>query len=86
MTPPLSPEPGKTHWRSLADLANTPEFRAFAAEEFPGFANVYESLGEAELKGDENPETGLSRRKGEYSQNDRPIEGESESGSRPRRY
>src|SRR5438067_1291153 len=63
MTPPPPPEPGKPFWRSLAELADTPEFRAFAAEEFPGFANVYESLGEAELKGDENPETGLSRRK-----------------------
>src|SRR5947207_15429207 len=62
MTPPPWPEPGKPFWRSLAELADTPEFRAFAAEEFPGFANVYESLGEAELKGDEGPEAGLNRR------------------------
>src|SRR5215813_12213483 len=62
MTPPLAPEPGKNYWRSLADLADTPEFRAFAAEEFPGFANVYESLGEAELK-DDGPEAGLNRRR-----------------------
>src|SRR3954470_18283895 len=52
-----------TSWRSLEQLADTPEFRAFAAEEFPGFANVYESLGEAELRDDEGPEEGLNRRK-----------------------
>ena len=53
----------KSYYRSLEDLAGTPEFRAFAGQEFPGFANVYESLGEAELT-DENPEeAGLNRRK-----------------------
>ncbi len=41
----------KTYWRSLEQLADTPEFRAFAAKEFPGFANVYEGLGEADLAG-----------------------------------
>jgi molybdopterin-containing oxidoreductase family iron-sulfur binding subunit len=51
--------PTNTHWRSLEHLADTPEFRAFAREEFPGFANVYESLGEAEL----TDEPGLDRRK-----------------------
>ncbi|MDB5309779.1 MAG: 4Fe-4S ferredoxin [Gemmataceae bacterium] len=53
--------PAKDYWRSLEDLADTPEFRAFAREEFPGFVNVYESLGEAELKGDDA--AGLDRRK-----------------------
>ncbi len=43
-------KPTKSLWRSLDELADTPEFRARAAEEFPGFANIYESLGEAELK------------------------------------
>src|SRR5580698_3545211 len=58
---PVSPT--KSYWRSLEDFANTPEFRAFAAEEFPGFSSVYEGLGEAELQ-DENPaEAGLNRRK-----------------------
>ena len=47
--------PAKPHWRSLDDLADTPEFRAFARQEFPGFANVYEALGEAELAGGTNP-------------------------------
>jgi molybdopterin-containing oxidoreductase family iron-sulfur binding subunit len=53
---------GKTHWRSLDDLADTPEFRAFARDEFPGFANVYESLGEAELR-DDTPDAAVSRRR-----------------------
>ena len=48
-----------SQWRSLEHLADTPEFRAFAREEFPGFANIYESLGEAELA----DEPGLDRRK-----------------------
>ena len=48
-----------SHWRSLEHLAETPEFWAFAREEFPGFANIYESLGEAELA----DEPGLDRRK-----------------------
>jgi MoCo/4Fe-4S cofactor protein with predicted Tat translocation signal len=39
-------------WRSLDELADTPEFRDFTAKEFPGFANVYEELGEAELLAD----------------------------------
>ena len=43
----------QNYYRSLEQLANTPEFRAFAAEEFPGFANVYESLGAAEPKDDD---------------------------------
>ena len=48
-----------SHWRSLEHLADTPEFRAAAREEFPGFANVYEGLGEAELT---DGEAGLDRR------------------------
>ena len=48
-------------WRSLEHLADTPEFRAFARREFPGFANVFESLGEAELAGDD-PAAAVSRR------------------------
>src|SRR3954454_18237244 len=48
-----------SYYRSLEQMADTPKFRAFAREEFPGFANVYESLGEAELK----DEPGLDRRK-----------------------
>ncbi len=50
------------YWRSLDDLADTPEFRAFAQEEFPGFANVYEGLGEAEPRGD-SPGASVDRRK-----------------------
>jgi molybdopterin-containing oxidoreductase family iron-sulfur binding subunit len=38
-------------WRSLDELAGTPEFRAFAAKEFPGFANVWEADGMAEGEG-----------------------------------
>jgi MoCo/4Fe-4S cofactor protein with predicted Tat translocation signal len=45
------------YWRSLNELEQTPEFQAFAKQEFPGFANVYESLGEAEIE-----EGGLNRR------------------------
>jgi molybdopterin-containing oxidoreductase family iron-sulfur binding subunit len=52
-----------SYYRSLEQLANTPEFRAFAAEEFPGFANVYESLGEAEPRDDDPQAAGLNRRK-----------------------
>jgi molybdopterin-containing oxidoreductase family iron-sulfur binding subunit len=52
-----------SYYRSLEQLAGTPEFRAFAAAEFPGFANVYESLGVAEPT-DADPEAaGLDRRK-----------------------
>ena len=40
----------KPFWHSLDDRADTPEFRAFAAQEFPGFANVFEALGEAEVE------------------------------------
>jgi len=47
-------------WRSLDELAGTPEFREFTAKEFPGFANVYESLGEAEVV--EKEGDGLNRR------------------------
>jgi molybdopterin-containing oxidoreductase family iron-sulfur binding subunit len=47
----------KTIWRSLDDLADTPELHEFAKKEFPGFANVYEGLGEAEVE-----EGALSRR------------------------
>jgi molybdopterin-containing oxidoreductase family iron-sulfur binding subunit len=47
-------------WRSLDDLEGTPEFREFAAKEFPGFTNVYESLGEAEVI--DAPGDGLNRR------------------------
>ena len=50
------------YYRSLEHLADTPEFRAFASEEFPGFANVYEALGEAEPR-DDDPDAGLDRRK-----------------------
>lgn len=56
-----------SYYRSLEQLADTPEFRAFAAGEFPGFANVYESLGEAEPRGHDpelDPEAArLDRRK-----------------------
>ena len=52
-----------TEWRSLDELADTPEFRAFTAKEFPGFANVYESLGEAELLSEPDaPARELNRR------------------------
>jgi molybdopterin-containing oxidoreductase family iron-sulfur binding subunit len=50
-------------WRSLEDLAGTPEFRKFAAEEFPGFASVYEGLGEAEPQDEDPAAAGLNRRK-----------------------
>src|SRR5262245_20084790 len=52
----------KSYYRSLEQLADTPEFRAFASDEFPGFANVYESLGEAEPKDDDPHAAALSRR------------------------
>ncbi|MDV7402256.1 TAT-variant-translocated molybdopterin oxidoreductase, partial [Arthrospira platensis SPKY1] len=29
---------GKAYWRSLDELADTPEFRAFVEQEFPGLA------------------------------------------------
>ena len=52
-----------SHYRSLDQLADSPEFRARGAGEFPGFANVFESRGEAELC-DEDPEAAsLNRRK-----------------------
>jgi len=51
------------YYRSLEQLAGTPEFRAFASEEFPGFANVYESLGEAVPTDDDPEAAGLNRRK-----------------------
>ena len=57
------PAAGKDYWRSLGDLADTPEFRAFAKAEFPGFANVFESWGEAELSGDDPLAAGVDRRK-----------------------
>jgi MoCo/4Fe-4S cofactor protein with predicted Tat translocation signal len=47
------------HWRSLEHRASTPEFSAAAREEFPGFENVYEGLGEAEI----TEEPTLDRRK-----------------------
>ena len=50
-------------YRSLEHLADTPEFRAFARQEFPGFANVFESLGEAEFADDNPEQAGLNRRK-----------------------
>lgn len=53
----------KDYWRSLDDLADTPEFQAFAREEFPGFANVYESLGAAELKEGDPLASNMDRRK-----------------------
>jgi molybdopterin-containing oxidoreductase family iron-sulfur binding subunit len=40
-----------TPWRSLDELADTPEFREFARKEFPGFANVWEGTGVAEGEG-----------------------------------
>ncbi|HEV3385752.1 MAG TPA: TAT-variant-translocated molybdopterin oxidoreductase, partial [Gemmata sp.] len=46
----------------MEDLANTPEFRAFASEEFPGFSSIYEGLGEAEPKDDNPEEASLNRR------------------------
>lgn len=52
-----------TYYRSLDHLAATPDFRAQATEEFPGFVNVYESLGEAELRDDNPSAAALSRRK-----------------------
>ncbi len=52
-----------SYYRSLEQLANTPEFRAFASEEFPGFANVYDELGEAEPLDDDPEAAGLNRRK-----------------------
>ena len=30
---------GKAYWRSLDDLAETPEFRALVQKEFPSFAD-----------------------------------------------
>jgi MoCo/4Fe-4S cofactor protein with predicted Tat translocation signal len=51
------------YYRSLEQMADTPEFRAFAAEEFPGFANVYESLGEAEPRDDDPHAAALNRRR-----------------------
>ena len=54
---------GKNYWRSLDDLADTPEFRAFAKEEFPGFASVYEGLGEAVPNDDGAPDAAVNRRK-----------------------
>jgi len=37
--PPVSgPATGKTYWRSLDELADTPEFRKFVESEFPNFA------------------------------------------------
>jgi len=51
------------YYRSLEQLADSPEFRAFAAEEFPGFVNVFDSRGEAELKDEEPESAGLNRRK-----------------------
>jgi MoCo/4Fe-4S cofactor protein with predicted Tat translocation signal len=46
---PAAPKTGKKYWRSLEEFADTPEFRARLAQEFP--------RGAAELEGDE-----LSRR------------------------
>ncbi|HLW67640.1 MAG TPA: TAT-variant-translocated molybdopterin oxidoreductase, partial [Gemmataceae bacterium] len=40
-----------SQWRSLDDLADTPEFRALVQREFPGLENFYESTGEAEGHG-----------------------------------
>jgi molybdopterin-containing oxidoreductase family iron-sulfur binding subunit len=38
-------------WRSLDELADTPEFRSLVEREFPGLENFYESSGEAEGRG-----------------------------------
>jgi molybdopterin-containing oxidoreductase family iron-sulfur binding subunit len=54
---------GKSYWRSLEDLAGTPEFRDFAAKEFPGFSSIYEGLGEAEPLDEDPEQAGLDRRK-----------------------
>src|SRR5260370_927187 len=40
---------GKDSWRSLADLASTPEFQTFAAKELPGFASIYDGLGSTDV-------------------------------------
>ncbi len=56
----------QSYYRSLEQLADTPEFRASAAEEFPGFANVYESLGEAEPL-DDDPGSGTPSTAGSSS-------------------
>ncbi len=53
----------QSYYRSLEQLADTPEFRAFASEEFPGFANVYDQLGEAEPLDDDPEAADLNRRK-----------------------
>ncbi|MBP3959257.1 TAT-variant-translocated molybdopterin oxidoreductase [Gemmata sp. G18] len=53
----------QSYYRSLEQLADSPEFRASASEEFPGYANVFESLGAAELRGDEPESVGLNRRR-----------------------
>ncbi len=58
---PSAPPPEQ--WRSLEQLAGTPEFKDFASREFPGFASIYEGLGEAELVDDDPRQAGLDRRK-----------------------
>jgi MoCo/4Fe-4S cofactor protein with predicted Tat translocation signal len=49
--PAAAPATPKTQWRSLDDLAGTPEFRAWASREFPGYTNVREGAGEADGPG-----------------------------------
>ena len=39
MPPVNGSDSGKTHWRSLEELAGTPEFRAWAEKEFPLYAD-----------------------------------------------
>ncbi len=53
----------KRHYRSLDDLANTPEFRAHSGQEFPGYANVRDGAGEAEPLDDDPVAAELNRRK-----------------------
>jgi len=36
--PSLSEQTGRTYWRNLDELANTPEFQAFISKEFPHYA------------------------------------------------
>ena len=55
--------PAAASWRSLDELAGTREFQEFTAKEFPGFANVYEGIGEVEFGSEAEAEASqLSRR------------------------
>ncbi len=52
----FTPSENRVYWRSSADLAKDPDFLERAKQEFPGFGNIFEKLGEAEF------ETNLDRR------------------------